>query len=175
MTTRPTIFTDGAPTPPVTSLVASKSFSRSVDATKAHDMTLAGGASFNGGIFLAAVVVDRALKGSMVGEWMNKSLGREVREKDVLRDFKGREPLFLFRILPFHNMNDALSMGRMQREKTESKRVQGQAGWPRSVAGWPHFAPRNSRIFPKIPLKLLNSLLPLILEIWKENFEKGKS
>jgi hypothetical protein len=27
---------------------------------------------------------------------------------------------------------------------------------------------------PKFPYKLLNSLLPLILEIWKENFEKGK-
>jgi hypothetical protein len=26
--------------------------------------------------------------------------------------------------------------------------------------------------FPKFPYKLLNSLLPLILEIWKDNFEK---
>jgi hypothetical protein len=26
--------------------------------------------------------------------------------------------------------------------------------------------------FPKFPYKLLNLLLPLILEIWKENFEK---
>jgi hypothetical protein len=26
--------------------------------------------------------------------------------------------------------------------------------------------------FPKFPYKPLNSLLPLILEIWKENFEK---
>jgi hypothetical protein len=34
--------------PPVTSLAASKSFSRSVDVTKAHDMTLVGGVSFNG-------------------------------------------------------------------------------------------------------------------------------
>jgi hypothetical protein len=59
------------------------SFCRSVDATKAHDMTLAGDASFNGGIFLVAVVVDRALKGSMVGLRMNKSFGREVREKEM--------------------------------------------------------------------------------------------
>jgi hypothetical protein len=46
-------------------------------------MTLAGGASFNGGIFLAVTVVDRALKGSKVGERMNKSFGREVREKEI--------------------------------------------------------------------------------------------
>jgi hypothetical protein len=26
--------------------------------------------------------------------------------------------------------------------------------------------------FPKFPYKLLNSLLPLILEIWKDNFKK---
>jgi hypothetical protein len=77
------IFTDGMPTPPVTSLAASKSFSRSVDATKAHDMTLAGGASFNSGIFLAAATVDRALKGSMARERMTKSFGREVREKEM--------------------------------------------------------------------------------------------
>jgi hypothetical protein len=65
----------------MTSSVASKSFSMSDDATKAHDMTLAGDASFNGGIFLAAAAVDRALKGSMAGERMNKSFRREVREK----------------------------------------------------------------------------------------------
>jgi hypothetical protein len=79
----PAIFADGTLAPPVTSFAASKSFSRSVDATKAHDMTLAGGASFNGGIFLAAVAVDRAFKGSMAGERMNKSFGREVREKEM--------------------------------------------------------------------------------------------
>jgi hypothetical protein len=38
-----------------------------------------------------------------------------------LRDFNGRELLFLLGILPFHNMNIDLSMGRMQREKTKSK------------------------------------------------------
>jgi hypothetical protein len=69
-----------------------------------------------------------------------------------LRDFKGREPLLLLRIIPFHNMNVDLSVDRMQREKTESKRAQGQVGQPRSVAGVPHFAPKNSRIFPKILL-----------------------
>jgi hypothetical protein len=72
----PTIFGDGMPTPPVTSFAASKSFARSVDATKAFDMTLAGGASFNGGIFLAAAVMDKALKGSMAGERMNMCFGR---------------------------------------------------------------------------------------------------
>jgi hypothetical protein len=67
-----------------------------------------------------------------------------------LRHFKGREPLFLLRILLFHNMNVDLLMGRMQREKTESKRAQGQVGRSRSVAGQPHFALKNTRIFIKI-------------------------
>jgi hypothetical protein len=53
----------------ITSLVASKS--------------LVGGASFNGGIFLAAAVVDRTLKGSMTGERMNKSFGRELAKKEM--------------------------------------------------------------------------------------------
>jgi hypothetical protein len=80
---RPAIFANGALAPLVTSFTTSKSFSRFVDVTKAHDMSLAGGASFNGGIFLAAAAVDRALKGSMTGERMNKSFGREVREKEM--------------------------------------------------------------------------------------------
>jgi hypothetical protein len=67
----------------VTSFVACKPFSRSIDATKAQDMTLAGGASFNGWIFLVAAVVDRAMKGSMAVDRMNKSFGREVWEKDM--------------------------------------------------------------------------------------------
>jgi hypothetical protein len=50
---------------------------------KQYNMTLAGDASFNGGIFLAAIAVDRALKGSVVEERMNKSFGREVREKEM--------------------------------------------------------------------------------------------
>jgi hypothetical protein len=81
LVSRPAIFVDGAPAPSVTSFAASKSFSRSVDVTKAHDMTLVGGASFNGWIFLAATTVDRALKGSMAGERMNKSFGRELKEE----------------------------------------------------------------------------------------------
>jgi hypothetical protein len=75
----PTIFADGALAPSVTSFVVSKALSRSVDATKAHDMTLQGGASLNGGIFLTVAVVDKALNGSMAGERMSKSFGREVR------------------------------------------------------------------------------------------------
>jgi hypothetical protein len=67
----------------VTSFAASRIFSRSIDVTKAYEMTLAGGASFNGGVFLEVAAVDRALKGSMVGERMNKSFGREVREKEM--------------------------------------------------------------------------------------------
>jgi hypothetical protein len=77
------IFADGAPAPLVTSFVASKSFSTSFNVTKAHDMTLVGDASFNGGIFLVATVMDKALKESMVGERMNKSFGGEVREKKM--------------------------------------------------------------------------------------------
>jgi hypothetical protein len=80
---QPAIFADGAPAPLVTSFAASRVFSRFVDVTKAHDMTLVGGASFNGGIFLAATAVDRALKGSMAGERMNMSFGRELREKEM--------------------------------------------------------------------------------------------
>jgi hypothetical protein len=83
MAGRPAIFTDGVPAPPVTSFVASKSFCRSVDAINAHDMTLAGDASFNGGIFLVVAMVNRALKGYMAGGRMNKSFGREVREKEM--------------------------------------------------------------------------------------------
>jgi hypothetical protein len=49
----------------------------------AHDMTLVGDVSFNGGIFLAVAVVDRTLKGSMAGKRMNKSFRREVREKEM--------------------------------------------------------------------------------------------
>jgi hypothetical protein len=81
---RPAIFTNGTPAPPVTSFAASKSFYWSVDGTEAHDMTLASDASFNSRIFLAAAAVDRARKGSMVGERMNKSFGREVREKEMI-------------------------------------------------------------------------------------------
>jgi hypothetical protein len=83
LASRLTIFTDGVSAPLVTSFTASKSFSRSFDATKAHDMTMAGGASSNGGIFLAVVAVDSRLKGSMAVERMNKSFGREVREKEM--------------------------------------------------------------------------------------------
>jgi hypothetical protein len=57
---RPTIFADGMPAPLVTSFTTSKALSRSVDVTKADDMTLAGGAPLNGGIFLAMAVVDKA-------------------------------------------------------------------------------------------------------------------
>jgi hypothetical protein len=79
----PAIFADGAPAPPVTSFTISLVFDRSVDVTKAHNMTLAGDSSFNSGIFLVAAAVDRALKGSLPGERMNKSFGREVGEKEM--------------------------------------------------------------------------------------------
>jgi hypothetical protein len=77
------ILADAVTALSVTSFIASRVFSRSVNVTKAHNMTLAGGASFNGGIFLAVAVVDRALKGSVAGERINRSFGREVREKEM--------------------------------------------------------------------------------------------
>jgi hypothetical protein len=58
-------------------------------------MTLAGGAPLNGGIFLTVAAVDRALKGSMAGERMNKSFGRQVREKEMsCWILKGENPSF---------------------------------------------------------------------------------
>jgi hypothetical protein len=74
LASRPPIIADGMSAPPMTSFIASKAFSKLVDATSAHDATLAGGASLNGGIILTAAIVDRALKGSMVREEMKKAL-----------------------------------------------------------------------------------------------------
>jgi hypothetical protein len=81
----PTIFASGVSAPLVASFAASKTFYRSVDAINAHDTTLAGDASFNGGIFLVAAVVDIALKGFMAGERMRKNFGREVMGKEIDR------------------------------------------------------------------------------------------
>jgi hypothetical protein len=86
----------------MTSFATSKAFSKSVDATSAHDATLAGGASLNRGIILTAAVVDRAFKGSMAREEMKKALEEKWERRGELRDFKGREPLLLLGILPFH-------------------------------------------------------------------------
>jgi hypothetical protein len=58
----------------MTSFTASKAFSKSVDATSAHDVNLVGPASLNRGIILAVAVVDRALKGSKAREEMKKAL-----------------------------------------------------------------------------------------------------
>jgi hypothetical protein len=70
----PAIVAIGVPAPPVTSFAASKAFSKSVDVTRAHDATLAGDASLKGRIILAAVAVDKVLKGSMAREEMSKAL-----------------------------------------------------------------------------------------------------
>jgi hypothetical protein len=53
--------------------------------------------------------------------------------------------------------------GKRPSQKGPRGKPSGQEVWPAS-----HTLP------PKFSYKLLNSLLPLILEIWKENFEKGK-
>jgi hypothetical protein len=58
----------------VTYFTASKAFSKSVDETSTHDVTLAGDASLKGGIILTKVAVDKVLKGSMLREKMSKAL-----------------------------------------------------------------------------------------------------
>jgi predicted transcriptional regulator len=60
--------------PSVTSFAVSEAFSKSVDATSAHDATLVGDASLNGGIILVVAAVDKVLKGSMATEEMSKAL-----------------------------------------------------------------------------------------------------
>jgi hypothetical protein len=44
----------------------------------------------------------------------------------------------------------------------------GQEVWPASH----NLRPKILGFFPKFPYKLLNLLLPLILEIWKDDFEE---
>jgi hypothetical protein len=61
--------------------------------------------------------------------------------------------------------------GKRPSRKGPRGRLGGQEVWPDG-----HTLPLEILgVFPKFSYKLLNSLLPLILEIWKENFEKGKS
>jgi hypothetical protein len=176
MAGQPAIFTDGAPAPPVISLASSKKFSRFVNVIKAHDMTLAGGAAFNDGIFFAAIIVDRALMGSMAEERMNKSFGREVREKEMgWGILKGENPSFSSEFYHFTIWTLISQLvecnGKRLNQKGPKGRLGGQEVWPAS-----HTLPLEIMgIFPKFPYKLLNSLLSLILEIWKENFEKAKS
>jgi hypothetical protein len=73
----PAIFANGVLAPPVTSFAASKSFCRSIDVINAHNMTLAGDASFNGGSG------GQSIEGIHGRGRMNKSFGREVREKEM--------------------------------------------------------------------------------------------
>jgi hypothetical protein len=136
--------------------IASWVFSRSVDGTKAHDITLVGGASFNGGIFLVAAVVDRALKGSMTGERMNKIFGRELGEKEMSSTTQTLSSQWV-------ECN-----GKRPSRKRPRYRPGGQEVWPTGHT----LPPKTLAFFPKFLCESLNSLLPLILEIWKENFEK---
>jgi hypothetical protein len=62
-------------------------------------------------------------------------------------------------------------MGKDQVEKGPGAgRAAKKCGWPATLCPQKFWD-----FFPKFPYKLLNSLIPLILEIWKEDFEKGKS
>jgi hypothetical protein len=150
---RPVIFIDGTPAPSVTSFVACKPFSRSIDAMKAQDMTLAGGASFNGWIFLVAAVVDRAMKGSMAVDRMNKSFGREVWEKDMSWGIlKGENPSFSSEF--YHS---TIWMLISQRVECNGKRLSkyGPRGRPSGQEVWPASHTLPAKIlgfFPKIHL-----------------------
>jgi hypothetical protein len=98
-----------------------------------------------------------------MGEDEQELWNRSEGEGDELRDLKGENPPPPFlRILPFHNTNVDLTMGRMQREKTESIRVQEQVGgqevWPTDNT----LPPKTLGFFPKFLCITLNSLLPLI-------------
>jgi hypothetical protein len=77
MAGRPAIIADGVPAPPVTFFAASKAFSKSVDATSAHDVTLVGDAPLKGGIILATTAVDKVLKRCMSRKEMSKSLEKK--------------------------------------------------------------------------------------------------
>jgi hypothetical protein len=46
-------------------------------------------------------------------------------------------------------VNVKLTTEGFQWDKTEPIWAQGQTGRPRSVAGWAHFAPKNSDFLPK--------------------------
>jgi hypothetical protein len=72
-------------------------------------------------------------------------------------------------------MNIEVQTSRMQQERPS--RI-GLGGRPGGQELWSagHTLPQKILIFcPKFPYKSLNSVLPLILEIWKENFWKQKS
>jgi hypothetical protein len=58
----------------MTSFVASKALSKSIDVTSAHDVTLVGDVSLKGRIILTAAVVDKVWKGSIAKEEMSKAL-----------------------------------------------------------------------------------------------------
>jgi hypothetical protein len=48
-------------------------------------------------------------------------------------------------------VNVKLTMEGFQWKKTEPIWALGPVRWPRSVSDRPHFGPKNSGIFPKIP------------------------
>jgi hypothetical protein len=48
-------------------------------------------------------------------------------------------------------VNVKLTMEGFQWEKTKPIWALGPVRWPRSVSDRPHFGPKNSGIFPKIP------------------------
>jgi hypothetical protein len=156
----------------VTSFAASKSFGRSVDAINAHDMTVAGDASFNGGIFLVAAAVDRALKGSMIGRGWTRVLEEKWGRRGWVEGFKRREPLFSSE---FYCSIIWTLISQWVEYNGKRPGRNGLRGRPGSQEVWPAGHTLSLKIlgfFPRFHCKSLNSLLPLILEIWKENFKK---
>jgi hypothetical protein len=66
------------------------------------------------------------------------------------------------------SINGWNAMGKKPSQKRFRGRRSSQEVWPASHT----LPPKILVFFPKFLYKPLNSLLPLILEIWKENFEK---
>jgi hypothetical protein len=69
-------------------------------------------------------------------------------------------------------MNVDLTTSRMQQEKAESKRARDRLGSHEVWLAGHTLSLKILGFFPKFPCKSLKSLLPLILEIWKENLGK---
>jgi hypothetical protein len=112
----------------------------------------------------------------MVGESMNKGFVREVREKEMSWGIlKGENPSFsseFYRSTIWTLISQRVECnGKRPSQKGPRGRWGSQEVWLADHT----LPPKILGFFPKFPYKLLNSLLPLILEIWKENFEKGES
>jgi hypothetical protein len=89
-----------------------------------------------------------------------------------LSDLKGEKPSFPQNFTVPQHKRLALN-GRNATGKTPSRKgFRGKPGGQQLWLAGHTLPPKILAFFPKFPYKPLDSLLPLILEIWKENFEK---